>query len=71
VRSYGQILVPAAFCGIMAGGGVVYSAASPSSTPAELTRQVEVAKSMSVLRCNVGWRGGRCSYRPPRQGVGV
>lgn len=49
VISYGQILVPAAFYGVIAAGGV-YSAASPSSTLAELSRQIEIAQSR-VLIC--------------------
>ncbi|KAJ7884101.1 hypothetical protein B0H14DRAFT_2700839 [Mycena olivaceomarginata] len=42
VISGGQVLVPAAFFGIIAAGGV-YSAASPSSTPADLARQLVIA----------------------------
>lgn len=46
--SYGQILVPALFYGIIAAGGV-YSAASPSSTSSELARQITQGKSNLVL----------------------
>lgn len=49
VISHGQILVPALFYGIIAAGGV-YSAASPSSTPAELARQITTGKS-NLLIC--------------------
>ncbi|KXT04727.1 hypothetical protein AC578_9675 [Pseudocercospora eumusae] len=48
VISYGQILVPALFFGIIAAGGV-YSAASPSSTVAELARQVKIGKSNHII----------------------
>lgn len=48
VISYGQILVPALFFGIIAAGGV-YSAASPSSTPSELARQITQGKSNLVI----------------------
>jgi acyl-CoA synthetase (AMP-forming)/AMP-acid ligase II len=48
VISGGQVLVPAAFFGIIAAGGV-YSAASPSSTPAELARQVRIGTSRLVI----------------------
>ena len=46
--SYGQILIPAVFCGVVAAGGV-YSAASPSSTVAELERQISLGKSNLVI----------------------
>lgn len=49
VISYGQILVPAVYFGVIAAGGV-YSAASPSSTLAELQRQVDLGNSR-VLIC--------------------
>jgi len=49
VISYGQILVPAVYFGVIAAGGV-YSAASPSSTLAELQRQVDLGNSQ-VLIC--------------------
>ncbi|KAJ7289753.1 hypothetical protein C8J57DRAFT_1165478 [Mycena rebaudengoi] len=48
VISGGQVLVPAAFFGIIAAGGV-YSAASPSSTPADLARQVRIGTSRLVI----------------------
>ena len=48
VISYGQIMVPAAFYGVIAAGGV-YSAASPSSTVAELARQINVGMSRLVV----------------------
>lgn len=49
--SYGQPLVPAAFFGVIAAGGV-YSAASPSSTVSELSRQIKIAESRLVI-CGV------------------
>ncbi|KAK5087857.1 hypothetical protein LTR05_002072 [Lithohypha guttulata] len=48
VMSYGQLLIPAVFYGVIAAGGI-YSAASPSSTVAELARQISVAKSNLVI----------------------
>ena len=48
VISYGQILVPAAFYGVIAAGGV-YSAASPHSTVSELARQITIGKSNLVI----------------------
>lgn len=48
VISYGQPMVAAAFYGIVAAGGV-YSAASPSSTVAELARQVNVGTSRLIV----------------------
>lgn len=48
VISYGQPMVSAAFYGIIAAGGV-YSAASPSSTVADLTRQISVGKSRLLV----------------------
>lgn len=48
VISYGQILVPACLYGVIAAGGV-YSAASPSSTVAELHRQVDIGKSNLII----------------------
>ncbi|KAK5115422.1 hypothetical protein LTR85_009882 [Meristemomyces frigidus] len=48
VISYGQILVPAVYLGVVAAGGV-YSAASPSSTVAELQRQVEIGNSRLLI----------------------
>ncbi|KAK2812250.1 hypothetical protein FQN50_001608 [Emmonsiellopsis sp. PD_5] len=48
VISYGQPLVAAAFYGTIAAGGV-YSAASPSSTVAELARQITIGKSRLVI----------------------
>ncbi|KIW95429.1 uncharacterized protein Z519_04013 [Cladophialophora bantiana CBS 173.52] len=48
VISYGQPLVPAAFYGTIAAGGV-YSAASPSSTVADLARQVSVGTSRLII----------------------
>ena len=48
VMSYGQIMVPAAFYGVVAAGGI-YSAASPSSTVAELARQITIGKSNLVI----------------------
>ncbi|PGG95519.1 hypothetical protein AJ79_10014 [Helicocarpus griseus UAMH5409] len=48
VISYGQPLVSAAFYGTLAAGGV-YSAASPSSTVAELARQITIGNSRLVI----------------------
>ncbi|TKA42138.1 hypothetical protein B0A54_07226 [Friedmanniomyces endolithicus] len=48
VISYGQMLVSAAFFGVIAAGGV-YSAASPSSTVAELARQVKIGNSRLLI----------------------
>ncbi|OAL26604.1 hypothetical protein AYO20_10028 [Fonsecaea nubica] len=48
VISYGQPMVPAAFYGTIAAGGV-YSAASPSSTVADLARQVSVGTSRLII----------------------
>lgn len=48
VISYGQVLVPAALYGVIAAGGV-YSAASPSSTVAELHRQVDIGQSRLII----------------------
>ena len=48
VISYGQIMVPAALFGAIAAGGV-YSAASPSSTVAELGRQIEIGNSRLLI----------------------
>lgn len=48
VISHGQILVPAAFYGVIA-AGAVYSAASPSSTLSELSRQIEIAQSRLII----------------------
>lgn len=48
VLSYGQLIVPAVFYGVVAAGGI-YSAASPSSTVPELARQIKVGKSNLVL----------------------
>jgi long-subunit acyl-CoA synthetase (AMP-forming) len=48
VISYGQILVPAALYGVITAGGV-YSAASPSSTVAELHRQVDIGQSNLII----------------------
>ncbi|KAK0288306.1 hypothetical protein LTR35_003780 [Friedmanniomyces endolithicus] len=48
VISYGQVLVSAAFFGVIAAGGV-YSAASPSSTVAELARQVKIGNSRLLI----------------------
>lgn len=48
VISYGQIMVPAAFFGVIAAGGV-YSAASPSSTVSELARQISIGGSNLVI----------------------
>ncbi|KAK8115883.1 hypothetical protein PG984_012385 [Apiospora sp. TS-2023a] len=48
VIGYGQILLPAVFYGVIAAGGV-FSAASPSSTVAELSRQISQAKSGLVI----------------------
>jgi 4-coumarate--CoA ligase len=44
VMSYGQVMIPVAFFGVIAAGGV-YSAASPSSTVSELARQISIGKS--------------------------
>lgn len=46
--SYGQILLPAAGFGVIAAGGVC-SFASPSSTVAELARQISLGKSNFVI----------------------
>ncbi|KAL6246832.1 hypothetical protein RBB50_006139 [Rhinocladiella similis] len=48
VISYGQILIPAAFFGVIAAGGV-YSAASPSSTVSDLVRQIKIGKSHTII----------------------
>lgn len=48
VISHGQPLVAAAFYGVIAAGGV-YSAASPSSTVAELARQVKIGTSRLII----------------------
>ena len=48
VISYGQIMVPAALFGVIAAGGV-YSTASPSSTVAELARQVDIGNSRLLI----------------------
>ena len=48
VISYGQILVPAVLYGVIGAGGV-YSAASPSSTVAELKRQVDIGTSRLIV----------------------
>ncbi|KAK8022955.1 hypothetical protein PG991_006836 [Apiospora marii] len=48
VIGYGQILLPAVFYGVIAAGGV-FSAASPSSTVAELACQISQAKSGLVI----------------------
>ncbi|KIW10605.1 hypothetical protein PV08_11569 [Exophiala spinifera] len=48
VISYGQVLVPAAFFGVIAAGGV-YSAASPSSTVPDLARQIKIGKSRTII----------------------
>ncbi|OCT51505.1 putative acyl-coenzyme A synthetase [Cladophialophora carrionii] len=48
VISYGQPMVPAAFYGTIAAGGV-YSAASPSSTVADLSRQITVGTSRLIV----------------------
>lgn len=46
--SYGQLMIPVAFYGVIAAGGV-YSAASPSSTVSELARQITIGKSNLVI----------------------
>lgn len=46
--SYGQVLIPAAFFGVIAAGGV-YSAASPSSTVEELARQIRIGRTELVI----------------------
>jgi len=46
--SYGQIMIPCVFYGVIAAGGV-YSAASPSSTVSELARQITIGKSNLVI----------------------
>ncbi|KAK5464975.1 hypothetical protein LTS15_001538 [Exophiala xenobiotica] len=48
VISYGQILIPAVFFGVIAAGGV-YSAASPSSTVSEFARQINIGTSRLVI----------------------
>lgn len=48
VMSYGQVLIPAVYYGIMAAGGI-YSAASPSSTISELARQIKTGTSNLVV----------------------
>lgn len=48
VMSYGSIMIPTAFFGVIAAGGV-YSAASPSSTVSELARQISIGKSNLVI----------------------
>lgn len=54
VMSYGQLLVPAVYYGIVAAGGI-YSAASPSSTVSDLVRQTTIGES-SLLICSVEHR---------------
>lgn len=54
VISYGQPLVAAAFFGVIAAGGV-YSAASPSSTVAELARQINIGTSRLII-CSVEFK---------------
>ncbi|KAK4553863.1 hypothetical protein LTR86_009038 [Recurvomyces mirabilis] len=49
VITYGQVLVPAVFLGVIAAGGV-YSAASPLSTVSELARQITIGNS-NLLIC--------------------
>ena len=46
--TYGQVLTPAMFFGIIAAGGVS-SAASPSSTVSELSRQVQMTSSNLII----------------------
>ncbi|KAI1104951.1 hypothetical protein F4804DRAFT_305543 [Jackrogersella minutella] len=46
--TYGQVLAPAIYFGIIAAGGVS-SAASPSSTAAELIRQVKMTQSKLII----------------------
>jgi 4-coumarate--CoA ligase len=46
--SHGQLMIPVAFYGVIAAGGV-YSAASPSSTVSELARQITIGKSNLVI----------------------
>jgi long-subunit acyl-CoA synthetase (AMP-forming) len=46
--TYGQVLYPAVYFGIIAAGGVS-SAASPSSTVADLARQIGIAESRLVI----------------------
>lgn len=46
--SDGQIMIPAAFFGVIAAGGV-YSAASPSSTVSELARQIKIGHSNLII----------------------
>jgi 4-coumarate--CoA ligase len=53
VISYGQLLIPAVFFGVIAVGGV-YSAASPTSTVSELARQIEIGASRLVI-CGQGF----------------
>ena len=48
VISYGQPLVAAAFFGVVGAGGV-YSAASPSSTLADLVRQITIGTSRLII----------------------
>lgn len=48
VMSYGQIMVPAVFFGVVAAGGI-YSAASPSSTVSELARQISIGNSNLII----------------------
>lgn len=48
VISHGQPYVPVAFYGTLAAGGV-YSGASPSSTVAELSRQIAIANSRLII----------------------
>ncbi|KAI0400449.1 hypothetical protein F4802DRAFT_486732 [Xylaria palmicola] len=46
--TYGQVLAPAVFFGIIAAGGVS-SAASPSSTVSELVRQIKTTQSKLII----------------------
>ena len=55
VISYGQIMVPAVFYGVVAAGGV-YSAASPSSTVSELARQITIGTSRLIV-CSAEFKG--------------
>ncbi|CAK4030002.1 acyl-coenzyme A synthetase [Lecanosticta acicola] len=69
VITHGHILVPAALYGIIAAGGV-YSAASPSSTVADLARQVKIGQSKVIIcgreHIDVASRAARECGLPPQ-----
>ncbi|KIV86116.1 hypothetical protein PV11_01751 [Exophiala sideris] len=68
VISYGQVMAPAVFFGIIAAGGV-YSAASASSTVDELVHQVQLARSQVIICSSevkaVAWKAAITCHIPP------